>query len=114
MVLQSEIATSILDSLNTKTYTVEFGYSSTNNYNDDSLDSVIVSAKTIDRITIVDNIMTFKFNLELSEGVGSTINSYLIRDEDGLAIKKDLFTAFLKTATDLKEFTARIGITATV
>lgn len=112
MVLQSEIATSVLDSLIGKSYTVEFGYSSANNYNDDSLDSVIVSAKTIDRITITDNLITFKFTLELAEGVGSTINSYLIRDEDGLAIKKDLFTAFVKTATDLKEFSARIAIIA--
>lgn len=114
MVLQSEIATSVLDAMKDKTYTVEFGYSSTADYNDDSLDTIVVSAKFIDTVTFTDNIVTFSFQLGLSEGNDSVINSYLIKDNDGNAIKKDVFTAFTKTSNDIREFNAKITVLATV
>ncbi|NCD06359.1 MAG: hypothetical protein EOL97_09585 [Spirochaetia bacterium] len=109
MVLQSELATSLMNSLEEKEYVVKLGYSSTVDYSDDALDSVIVTKSGTDvSVNVIDNVLTVSVQLGLADGVGSTFNAILVEDSEGNAIKKDLFTSFTKTISDIVQFQVKI------
>lgn len=94
MVLQSEFVNEIANNINSKTFTLDTGESSSVTFFDNSLDTTNLSDSSV-TTTINNNQITFSSVITTSECVGDTINAFLLKDSNG-AVNKSLITSFVK------------------
>ena len=95
MVMQSEFVSEFLSLLFDQSFVSEIGESSSNDYTDNSLDTVHISNVSVDK-SKTDNYIYFSFDADLGSGNGNDLNSFLLKMNDK-AVSKILHTTVNKT-----------------
>lgn len=99
MVMQSEAVDFVINKINTSTPSVEYGESSTADYEDNSLDTVHATVTDI-TITNVGSKIIMDYICDENTGNGNDIDSDLIYFDD-YAINKNKWTSISKDDTKL-------------
>jgi len=107
MVLQSNFLSEVMDILESQNYSVDLGQSSSVDYNDNAIDTTLVSKNVT--TSKLGNVLTFTFELQTGEGNGNTFNAFLLKMND-IAMNKCLHIDIIKNDTTIIQYVSKIEV----